>query len=85
MTDLNPKMQDEAQKTLQEIADRMLPEYAGAEVEDSRQALVRAIAAAGLPEQPQKWVTDTAAEISAGRRAIIDRTIQDEDDPRRAG
>src|SRR3954469_5487706 len=67
MTDLNPKAQDAAQKTLQEIADRMLPEYAGADVERTRQALVEAIAAAGLPEQPPEWVTDTRAESSARR------------------
>jgi uncharacterized protein YbjT (DUF2867 family) len=49
----------------------------------ARAALARALEEAGLPEQPEKWVSDAGAEIAAGRRIIVDRTIRDEDDPRR--
>ena len=83
MTDLNPKVQQQAQGTIQGIVERMSAENAGDDVEQVRAELARAIAAAGLPEQPEKWVTDTAAEIVAGRPVIVDRAVRDEEDPRR--
>jgi hypothetical protein len=83
--DVKPREQNQAQATIQQIIDRMGPEYAGADVEQVRAVLARAIADAGLPEQPEKFVLDAAAEISAGRSLVMDRRVRDEDDPRRSG
>ena len=83
MTDLNPHVQQQAQVTIQEIVDRMSTTHRGEDQDATRAALARAIADAGLPEQPEKWVTDTADEIAAGRTIVIDRTRRDEDDPAR--
>jgi hypothetical protein len=83
MTDLNPHVQQQAQVTIQEIVDRLSATHRGEDPDATRAALSRAIQDAGLPEQPEKWVGDTANEISAGRALVVDRTRKDEDDPRR--
>jgi hypothetical protein len=83
MTDLEPGVQAEAQQRIQQVVDQVAAQYTGDDVEEARGVLARALEEAGLPEQPEKWVSDTAAEITAGRRLVVDRTIRDEDDPRR--
>ena len=74
-------MQHEAQVTIQEIVDRLASTHRGEDPDVVRAALAQAIADAGLPEQPEKWVRDTATEIAAGRQVVIDRTRRDEEDP----
>jgi predicted subunit of tRNA(5-methylaminomethyl-2-thiouridylate) methyltransferase len=81
--DPEPGVQHEAQVTIQEIVDRLASTHRGEDPDVTRAALAQAIAEAGLPEQPEKWVRDTATEVSAGRQMVIDRTRRDEDDPRR--
>jgi hypothetical protein len=81
--DPEPGVQHEAQVTIQEIVDQLASTHAGEDPDVVRAALARSIADAGLPEQPEKWVRDTATEVSAGRQVVIDRTRRDEDDPRR--
>jgi hypothetical protein len=76
-------VQQQAQVTIQEIVDRFAGTHAGEDPEVTRAALAEAIADAGLPEQPEKWVSDTATEIAAGRQIVVDRNRRDEDDPRR--
>jgi hypothetical protein len=83
MTDLEPEAQDEAQQRIQQVVDQVAAQHQGDDVEATRAALARALEEAGLPEQPEKWVSDTGAEIAAGRRVVVDRAIRDEDDPRR--
>jgi hypothetical protein len=83
MTDLEPRVQDEAQQRIQEIVDRVAAQHQGDDVEVVREALARALAEAGLPEQPEKWVSDTGGEIASGRRLVVDRAIRDEQDPHR--
>ena len=83
MTDLEPHVQDQAQQRIQQIVDRVAAEHQGDDVEVVRSALARALEEAGLPEQPEKWVSDTGAEIASGRRLVIDRGIREEDDPHR--
>ncbi len=83
MTDLNPGAQQQAQVTIQQIVDQLVTTHRGGDPDATRQALSQAIQDAGLPEQPEKWVKDTADEISAGRTIVIDRNRRDEDDPRR--
>ena len=82
-TDPDPLVQHEAQVTIQDIVDRLAATHRGEDPEVTRAALEQAIADAGLPEQPVKWVSDTADEVSAGRTVVIDRTRRDQDDPRR--
>lgn len=81
--DLEPGVQHAAQVTIQEIVDGLAVTHRGEDPDAVRAALARAIADAGLPEQPEKFVRDTATEISAGRQVVIDRTRRDEDDPAR--
>jgi predicted subunit of tRNA(5-methylaminomethyl-2-thiouridylate) methyltransferase len=81
--DPDPGVQHEAQVTIQEIVDRLAVTHRGEDPDVARAALEQAIADAGLPEQPEKFVRDTAAEVVAGRQLVIDRTRRDEDDPRR--
>jgi hypothetical protein len=83
MTDLEPGVQAEAQQRIQQVVDEVAAHNTGGDVEEVRLSLARALEEAGLPEQPEKWVSDTAGEIAAGRRLVVDRTIRDEDDPRR--
>lgn len=83
MTDLNPKVQQQAQGAIQGIVERLAAGHAGGDVDQVRAELARAIAEAGLPEQPEKWVADTAGEIVAGRTVVVDRAVRDEEDPRR--
>lgn len=83
MTDLNPGVQQQAQVLIQQIVDRLSVTHRGEDKDVARAALAAAIADAGLPEQPQKWVADTATEIAAGRDVIVDRARRDQDDPRR--
>ena len=81
--DPDPGVQHEAQVTIQEIVDRLAATHRGEDPDVIRGALAQAIADAGLPEQPEKFVRDTAAEISAGRQMVVDRSRRDEDDPAR--
>ena len=81
--DPDPIVQHEAQVTIQDIVDRLAATGRGEDPDAIRAALAQAIADAGLPEQPEKWVRDTATEVVAGRQVVIDRTRRDEDDPRR--
>jgi hypothetical protein len=83
MTDLHPREQHQAQRTIQQVVDEVAAEHAGDDVAVVRAALALALGRAGLPEQPEKWVSDAAAEISAERRLVVDRELRDEDDPHR--
>jgi hypothetical protein len=85
MTDLEPGVQDQAQQRIQQVVDQLAAQGASQDVESVRAALARALEEAGLPEQPEKWVSDTAAEIASGRRLVVDRAIRDEQDPHRSG
>ena len=81
--DPDPIVQHEAQVTIQDIVDRLAATHRGEDPDATRAALAQAIADAGLPEQPEKWVRDTATEVAAGRQVVIDRTRRDQDDPAR--
>ena len=82
-TDREPGVQQAAQVTVQEIVDRFATTHRGEDPDVARAALAQAIADADLPEQPEKWVRDTATEVVAGRQVVIDRTRRDQDDPAR--
>lgn len=84
VTELNPRAQQHAQETVQQIADEVANEHGGQDPELIGAALAERLAAAGLPEQPETWVADTADEIAGGRRVVVDRTLRDDDDPDRA-
>jgi len=83
MTDLNPHVQQQAQATIQEIVDRLSQTHRGEDPDAIRAALTRAMADAGIPEQPEKWMKDTADEIPPGRTLVTARARRDEDDPAR--
>ena len=75
-TDDEPYVQQDTQARIQKIVEGIAAEVGGQN--DARAARLRledAIRAAGIPEQPEKWVSDTAGEIAAGRVVVIDRRI----------
>ena len=83
MTDIDPHAQQRAQETIQQVVDGVAAEHGGRDADLVRAALAERLAAAGLPEQPETWVSDTADEIAGGRRLVVDRTARDEVDPAR--
>jgi hypothetical protein len=83
VTDLNPRVQQQAQETIQDVVDAVANQHSGQDPDLVRAALADQLAAAGLPEQPEKWISDTADEIAAGRRLVVDRALRDDDDPNR--
>jgi hypothetical protein len=83
MTDLNPLVQQQIQETIQQIVDRLAATHRGEDKEVARAALAQGLADAGIGEQPEKWMQDTATEIVAGRTVVIDRARKDDDDPAR--
>lgn len=68
------------QHKLQQIVLSVARTHSGEPVDDVREVLAMAIAAAGIPEQPQKWVADTASEITSGRLVVLNT-----DEDRRLG
>lgn len=70
-----PQAQHERQKLLQEIVSEVHADHAGGDLDVVREALARRIEERGFPEQPQKWVDDTAAEVSQGRHVVVDREL----------
>jgi len=54
------------QHALQTVILEVGRRYEGSPVADVEQALTAAISDAGIPEQPHKWVHDTAVEIAGG-------------------
>ena len=83
MTDLNPHVQQQAQAAIQEIVEGLSQTHRGEDPDAVHAALTRAMADAGIPEQPEKWMKDTADEIASGRTLVVDRARRDEDDPAR--
>jgi hypothetical protein len=70
-----PQEQHERQQLLQRITAQVIADHSGDDVDVVRDALAGSIAEHGFPEQPQKWVDDTAAEISQGRHVVVDREL----------
>lgn len=70
-----PQAQHDRQRLLQEIVSEVHAAHAGGDVDVVREALTRGLADRGFPEQPAKWVDDTAAEMSQGRHVVVDREL----------
>lgn len=66
----------ERQAFLQSLVAEVAEEHGGGEVDAAEEALREKIAASGLPEQPVKWVRDTASEIAEGRHVVVDRHLK---------
>lgn len=78
MTESDPRELDDMQSRLQHLVGEMR-RLQGTPPAEVRELLARAIAEAGLPDQPYSWVRDSAAEISAGRLVVVDtRQIPEE-------
>lgn len=75
-TEEHPYRQQDAQAAIQVVVDEVGARV-GADRDPAvvREQLERGIAAAGLPQQPEKWVRDTAAELAAGREVVVDRRL----------
>ena len=83
MTDLNPRAQQLSQETVQAVVDDVASKHGGEDPDVVRAALADRLAAAGLPPQPEKWISDAADEIAGGRRLVVDRALRNDDDPDR--
>lgn len=66
---------------MQEIVDRLTAEHAGGDPTAVRTTLERELQAAGLRVSSEKWLGDTAVEIAAGRRLVVDGRQGLRDDP----
>jgi hypothetical protein len=62
----------EVQAQIQDILDELHLQMAGDSVEDVTIAIDRRLAAAGIPEQPHRWVQVMAERISSGRPPVAD-------------
>ena len=71
MVEEHPEEVDAIQHKLQQIVLSVARTHGRAPVGEVRQVLSMAIEAAGIPEQPQKWVSDAAGDISAGRLLVL--------------
>ncbi len=65
----------ERQAFIQSMVAEVTERFSGEHLDVVIEALSQRIAASGLPEQPIKWVTDTAAEITEGRHVVVDRHL----------
>lgn len=63
------------QAFIQQLVTQVREDHYGDDLETVQAALARAIEGSGLPEQPHKWVGDTAAEIASGRHVVADRHL----------
>ena len=75
MPEQDPSVQHSRQALLQQITRDVLDAHSGDDVDTVRDDLVRRLAEAGFPEQPEKWVNDTAAEIADSRHVVVDRRL----------
>lgn len=57
---------------LQAIVDRLTDRLAGEDPQTVRADLEQQLRAADLPVRSEKWLGDTAVEIAAGRRLVVD-------------
>ncbi|MFP5347238.1 MAG: hypothetical protein ACLGIA_09435 [Actinomycetes bacterium] len=71
MAEEHPEEVDAVQHKLQQILLSVARTHTRAPVAEVRQVLSMAIEAAGIPEQPQKWLSDAAGDISAGRLLVL--------------
>jgi hypothetical protein len=65
------------QHALQSVILAVGERYHGSDLGTVEAALLAAIADAGIPEQPHKWVHDTAAEIAGGRLVVMNAREQE--------
>lgn len=70
-----PSDPKERQKFIQSLVSEVTERFSGEPLDVIVAALSQRIAAAGLPQQPEKWVSDTASEISDGRHVVVDRHL----------
>lgn len=70
-----PADPEDRQAFIQQLVTRVRADHYGEELDVVEEALSQAVAASGLPEQPHKWVGDTAAEIASGRHVVVDRHL----------
>lgn len=70
-----PADPQERQEFIQSMVAEVTERFSGEPLEVVIEALSQRIAASGLPEQPIKWVTDTASEITEGRHVVVDRHL----------
>jgi hypothetical protein len=68
----------DAKAVLQQIVVDVTRRMAHRSRESVRDRLVSEIAAAGLQEQPERWVESTVEEIAAGHKVVLDARFQEE-------
>ena len=71
MAEEHPESVASLQHKLQQIIVSVARTHSRAPVHDVEDVLTRAIHGAGIPEQPHKWVSDTAREIADGRLVVM--------------
>ena len=65
----------ERQAYIQSLVAQVVEEHSGDDLDTTFGALSGLLERSGLPPQPEKWVRDTAAEITEGRHVVVDRHL----------
>ncbi|GAB2679360.1 hypothetical protein [Thalassiella azotivora] len=77
MAEEHPEQVADVQHRLQQIVVSVARTHSKAPVDDVEQTLRMAMDGAAIPEQPEKWVRDTAIEIASGRIVVMNAHEQD--------
>jgi hypothetical protein len=73
--ELDPSVQQSHQQLVQAVVADVTEQHSGEDLDTVLSALSRGLADAGVPPQPEKWLTDTASEIAEGRHVVVDRHL----------
>ena len=65
----------ERQAFIQSLVAEVVEEHSGDDLDTTFASLSEKLDRSGLPPQPEKWVRDTAAEITEGRHVVVDRHL----------
>ncbi len=65
----------ERQAYIQSLVAEVVEEHSGEDLDTTFAALSSRLERSGLPPQPEKWIRDTASEITEGRHVVVDRNL----------
>ena len=73
--ELDPSVQRSRQELVQRVVAAVTEQHSGDDLDTVLGALARGLDEAGVPPQPEKWMSDTASEIVEGRHVVVDRHL----------
>lgn len=73
--ELDPSVQRRRAEIIQQIVAEVTEQHSGEDLDTVLAALTAGLDRAGFPPQPEKWLSDTASEITEGRHVVVDRHL----------